>query len=132
MSAFAESLSKFTPDATALDRDALLFAAGRASARPNRRWQAAAATLAACQLLTFVLLWSRPAPPGVPVVATSPTDTPAAIRPTERAGPASLWELRAQAVASEGALPVAAPVDDLVPPDPPLRAFAALPTALLQ
>ena len=31
-----ERLSRFTPDAGRLDRDALLFAAGRESARPNR------------------------------------------------------------------------------------------------
>jgi hypothetical protein len=132
MSAFTESLSKLTPDGAALDRDALLFAAGRASARPNRRWQAVAGTLAACQLLTLALLWSRPVPPDLPVAATTSTDTPATMRPTEPPEPASLWELRAQAFASEGALPVPPPVDDLLAPDPPLRAFAALPAALLQ
>ena len=41
----AERLSRFTPDGSGLDRDALLFAAGRASARPNRRWVALAAAL---------------------------------------------------------------------------------------
>ena len=35
---FLERLSRFTPDAGRLDRDALLFAAGRSSARPNRGW----------------------------------------------------------------------------------------------
>ena len=43
----AERLSRFTPDGAGLDRDSLLFAAGRASARPSRRWQALAAALAA-------------------------------------------------------------------------------------
>jgi hypothetical protein len=41
-----ERLSRFTPDAGGLDRDSLLFAAGRASARPNRPWVALAAGLA--------------------------------------------------------------------------------------
>ena len=36
-----ERLSRFTPDAGGLDRDALLFAAGRESARPNRGWMIA-------------------------------------------------------------------------------------------
>ena len=44
---FLERLSRFKPDAGGLDRDALLFATGRASARPNRGWVALAALLAA-------------------------------------------------------------------------------------
>ena len=55
----AERLSRFTPDAGELDRDALLFAAGRASARPGRRWKAVAGALAASQLLTLLFLWPR-------------------------------------------------------------------------
>ena len=41
-----ERLSRFTPDAGRLDRDALLFAAGRSSARPNRGWKTLATLLA--------------------------------------------------------------------------------------
>ena len=33
-----ERLSRFTPDAGRLDRDSLLYEAGRKSARPNRAW----------------------------------------------------------------------------------------------
>ncbi len=55
----AERLSRFTPDAGKLDRDALLFAAGRASARPGRRWMALTGALAASQLLTLLFLWPR-------------------------------------------------------------------------
>ena len=54
---FAERLSRFTPDGSGLDRDALLFAAGRASVRHNRRWRVVAGGLAASQLLTLLLLW---------------------------------------------------------------------------
>ena len=43
---FTERLSRFTPDGAGLDRDALLFAAGKASARPNRRWRILCSALA--------------------------------------------------------------------------------------
>lgn len=56
-----ELLSKFTPSAGRLDRDALLFAAGRSSARPNRIWQGLTVMLAATQLLTFACVWQRAA-----------------------------------------------------------------------
>ena len=86
----AERLSRFTPDAGQLDRDALLFAAGRASARPGRRWIAVAGALAASQLLTLVFLWPRTPPPGAdaprspfapaPSVAVEPPSPPSAPR----------------------------------------------------
>src|SRR5438270_7884688 len=58
-----ERLSRFTPDAGGLDRDSLLYAAGRASARPNRPWIALAAVLAVAQPLSLMLLWPHPVPP---------------------------------------------------------------------
>ena len=61
MSEPIERLSQFTPHAGKLDRDALLFAAGRASALPNRGWQVITATLAGIQLLTLAILLPRPA-----------------------------------------------------------------------
>ena len=68
----AERLSRFTPDAGALDRDALLFAAGRASARPGRRWKALAGALAASQLLTLLALWPHTPPTASPVEPSPP------------------------------------------------------------
>jgi hypothetical protein len=76
---FLERMSRFTPDAGSVDRDALLFATGRASARPNRGWITLAGALAASQALSLVLLWPHPSPPGPgsPVqVANAPTATP--------------------------------------------------------
>ena len=58
-----ERLSRFTPDAGGLDRDALLFAAGRGSARPNRGWMTLASLLAGTQALSLVLLWPHSSPP---------------------------------------------------------------------
>ena len=60
----SNALSRFTPDAGRLDRDALLFAAGHSSACPNRSWIALASLLGGTQALTLVLLWPHPAPPG--------------------------------------------------------------------
>jgi hypothetical protein len=58
-----ERLSRFTPNAGGLDRDALLFAAGRGSARPSRGWITLATLLANTQILSLVFLWPRPTPP---------------------------------------------------------------------
>ncbi len=112
-------LSRFTPDAGGLDRDALLFAAGRASARPSRRWKAVAGALAASQLLTLALLWPHtpqaagPAP-APPQVAVQPSPPP----PAAPDSWAVNW-LRAP----DGPPPPAAA--DFVPDDPPLRASGA-------
>jgi hypothetical protein len=54
-----ERLMRFTPDPGKLDRDALLFAAGRSSARPNRSWKWLAAVLAGTQALSLLLLLPR-------------------------------------------------------------------------
>lgn len=130
---FLERLSGFTPDAAGLDRDALLFAAGRASARPSRRWQALAGTLAACQLLTLgLLLWPRPAPPtdeGLPIFR-EPVAVQEADRPPSTPAPGAL-ALRDRLFAAEAKSPPPLPADALLPAEPPLRAFGAPPPALL-
>jgi hypothetical protein len=118
-----ERLSRFTPDGGALDRDAVLFAAGRASAHPNCRWLALAGTLAASQLLTLVLLWPRPAAPDVAPVAKSAPPAVAPAPPQEPApqppdGTLASWGLTD--------LPPLRPVTDLRPDAPPLRACLAL------
>src|SRR5689334_16901296 len=102
-----DRLSRFTPDGGALDRDAVLFAAGRASARPARRWVVLAGGLAASQLLTLVLLWQRPAAPGVapvvnitpPAVAPAPPDEPAPQPPAESLASWAMWQQGAGAQA---------------------------------
>jgi hypothetical protein len=128
---FAEKLSRFTPDAGGLDRDALLFDAGRASARPNRRWVALAGVLAASQLLTLGLWWQQP-PPATPVAPwTVEAPGPAAQPPAPAEGASGLLALRRRAVETEGNLPSPAPAERLAPSGPPLRAFAAPSPALL-
>ena len=131
-----ERLSRFTPDSTGLDRDALLFAAGRASARPNRRWLALAGTLAASQVLTLALLWPRgiaptPVPPGrpePPVAVTAPAPplpSPLPEAPPAPRDPSEVWALRDRVLAAEGNLSAPAAVEPMTPADPPLCAGAA-------
>ncbi len=127
----AERLSRFTPDGAGLDRDALLFAAGRASARPNRRWQLLAGVLAACQVWTLAGLWMRaptaqPAPPTASFALPEPSDTPPLLR-----DPSELGVLNERLLASEGDWPAPADEGPMVSPDPPLRAFGAPPSKFL-
>jgi hypothetical protein len=129
----AERLSRFTPDASGLDRDALLFAVGRASARPNRRWIALAGALAACQLLTLVSLWPHTPPSSSvnPVIVSetapiiSSADSPIVHDPSE------FGALRERLLASEGDWPTAADDGPMVAPTPPLRAFGLPPSTIL-
>ncbi len=119
-----ERLSRFTADGSGLDRDALLFAAGRASARPNRGWMLAAGALVVCQLLTLTLLWPRPVTPLAPLVESLPT-SPLAVAseqaPTDAAEQGVLSRMLLQSGAENfPPSPVAGP---MVPSDPPLYAF---------
>ncbi|HBI42220.1 MAG TPA: hypothetical protein DDY78_05090 [Planctomycetales bacterium] len=125
---FAERLSRFTPDRSGLDRDALLFAAGRASVRPGRRWKAMASALAASQLLTLVFLWPHtphqgadaprsPFAPALPVAVEPPSPAPADSRS---------WAMSGRLLNELDDLPPPAASDSLVPDDPPLRASSPL------
>ncbi len=120
-----ERLSRFTPDGAALDRDALLFNAGRASVRPNRGWMLTVAVLAACQLLTLTLLWQRSAPPAGRQEIGAPAPPYVAAHPSSPDA-AEIAALNRRLLASkDGDLPPAASSEDLVPSDPPLNAFVS-------
>ncbi len=130
---FLERLSQFTPDAGRLDRDALLFAAGRGSARPNRAWIALTAGLAGTQALSLALLWPHAAPPAaglpVPMAATAPSTAVAAAPAETPTGP-SLWTVRHQLLESQGEdHPTGS--TSLIAGEPPLRAFAPPPSSIL-
>lgn len=67
-------LARFTPHLGRPDRDTLMFAAGRAAARPSRFWPAVAGLLGVSQAVTLWMLWPvvpepSPAPVTPPVVA---------------------------------------------------------------
>src|SRR5262245_17237478 len=111
---FADRLSRFTPDAAGLDRDALLFAAGRAAARPGRRWMALAAALAVSQALTLATLWPGSPGPAPPPVAETAPPAPAPEAPPREGIPA-LWALAQHQFGPEGMPPRPQTVVDLMP-----------------
>jgi hypothetical protein len=62
----SERLSRFTPNPAGLDRDAILFAAGRQSARGIRIWPVVAGLLVVSQIATLIALWPNSTAPVVP------------------------------------------------------------------
>jgi hypothetical protein len=123
-----ERLSRFTPDPGGLDRDALLFAAGRASARPNRALVALAGVLAVTQALTLaLLLWPHPTPPPGPPSAPRPTVMPVPDSP-ESPG---LWSVHHDLTESEFEKEPAPYGGSLIESGPPLRAFGPTPSSIL-
>jgi hypothetical protein len=120
-----ERLRRFSPDRVALDRDAVLFAAGRAAARPNRCWQALVGALAACQLISLGLLWPRSMPPASPISRAPLAEDSVAGSPRFVAAdfPHGPGVLRAGMLTDGGELRPSIPKAPLVPEQPPLRVF---------
>ena len=130
-----ERLSRFTPDAGDLQRDALLFAAGRASARPNRAWIALAMALAGSQVLSLALLWPRPMPPAasLPTTVASRPGPPVEPEspPIASSDSPGLWSARPSLLELQPEdLPAPAGDGTLVDSGPPLRAFGPPPSIL--
>jgi hypothetical protein len=124
---FLERLNRFTPDAGSLERDALLFAAGRGSARPNRAWMSIAALLAGTQVVSIVLLWpqSMSRMDGTSLAtAARPTPSPA-LEPamSETAPNPGLWTVHHGLSESELEDRPDSSVS-LIDAEPPLRAIA--------
>ena len=119
--ALTRLLRRFTPAGDGLDRDALMYEAGRASVPSPARWKALAALLALGQALTLLLLVAQPAPrPAAPAeVRPEPAITP----PSEP--PAGAWTMRQKLLLGEGALAPMTGDADLVPDEPPLRVYTA-------
>jgi hypothetical protein len=118
--ALTRLLRRFTPEGAGLDRDALMYEAGRASVPSPARWKALAALLALGQALTLLLVAQpaqRPAPPAEvrPEPAISPASAP----------PAGAWTMWQQQLQGEGALAPMTVDADLVPDEPPLRVYTA-------
>jgi hypothetical protein len=131
---FLERLSRFTPDTGGLNRDALLFAAGRGSARPNRGWITLAAVLASTQALSLALLWTHsllPAAGSTGPIATVPAPATAVEPPSAEAqANAGLWSVRHELLESETEDRPDEAVT-LIETGPPLRAFAPPPPSIL-
>jgi hypothetical protein len=129
-----ERLSRFTPDSGGLNRDALLFAAGRSSARPNRGWKTLATLLASTQALSLLLLWPHHNPPAgqtTVAVVTAPLP-PAALEPrtSEALTSPGAWSARRRLLES-GFDHVADDTVTLIDSGPPLKVFGPLPASLL-
>jgi hypothetical protein len=129
---FADRLAGLTPAVGRFDRDALLYEAGRAAARPGRFWPAAAAALALLQAVTLaVLLPARTVPAVRERIAVHPAAGPASSGPPpEEPRP---WDGRSgtpylvlRGRAADGDLP-ARPADEmrLTPDEPPLTALGS-------
>lgn len=120
----AEKLSQFTPDATTLNRDALLVEAGRASARPNRRWQSLAAMLVISQCITLMILWPQPVHEQVPIVRSRPSTIipPPAPRPEVESPPRILWTMNKDFAQQKVSTSTLLNSEEMIPPTPPLRA----------
>lgn len=119
-----DRLSRFTPNASGLDRDAILYAAGRRSARGAWAWKALAGLLAASQMVTLVVLWPRPNPvaavvPPPPAVAPAPEAPAPPPSPPGDVWTAGSWpdELRERPAQS---------TVEYVQPDPPLSVRSGL------
>ena len=116
-----------------LNRDALLFAAGRSSVRPDRGWKTLAVMLAATQALTIVLLRPDPAPPASRLtIAGANPPVPAAAHEAEplvASQTAGVWTARR---GPQKAQTRDRPVDDVTVIDtgPQLRVFPRRPSML--
>ncbi len=72
-----DKLARFSPAAPAINRDELLFQAGRASARVGRLWKTALALLVLTQATTLGMWLLKPSRP-----ASLPQTESVAVRPT--------------------------------------------------
>ena len=127
-----QRLTQFTPDGGGLDRDAVLFAAGRASARPSRGWAALAAALATSQVLTLALLfWPRSVEPTFSTVSPAPRPSARLVPPPTSAN-SSVWVARERYL--QGAADVARgePIELTPSSETSLRAFGPPPEELWQ
>lgn len=119
--ALTRLLGRFTPDAAGLDRDALMYQAGRSSVPSPARWKALAAMLALGQALTILLFLARPASsPEPPVRSRSePEVAPRSVPP------APGWTMRRRLLDGAGDVRPSLHDSNLVPDEPPLRVYTS-------
>jgi hypothetical protein len=120
-----DRLSRFAPNAPGLDRDAILFAAGRRSARGSWLWKAAVGLLAASQAVTLVVLWPAPATTISPVVPPAALGPAAQPEPPPPSPPSDVWTAGSQPDVLLRSEPLAA--IQFVPSGPPLTARSTIP-----
>jgi hypothetical protein len=132
---FLERLIRFTPDAGKVDRDALLFATGRASARPNRGWIVLASMLAGTQALSLLLLWPHATLPVADFPGSfarvSAPATGLEARSSEALANSDLWSVRHDLPESGSPEDRPATGVNFFDSGPPLRAFAFQDSSIL-
>jgi hypothetical protein len=116
-----DKLSRFSPSSGGLDRDAIVFAAGRASARSRRLWPAVAGLLTITQTITLVLLMMPQAPLGPP--ARNGNDLPPI--PAVEQSPDSTSDNILQVRSDIEHWPKETPVADPVPSEPTWTVLSA-------
>ena len=122
-----DRLDRFTPDASTIDPAAILFRAGRASARTPWGWKLTVAGLLVTNVVTAVALGYRspadpdpiPTPVLVPVIPPALESTPA----PEPTSPLSPWSYAAMmGITDADQLPHSEPIDGITPAELPLTA----------
>jgi hypothetical protein len=122
-----QKLARLTPSSSAIDRDALLFAAGRASAPRTNGWKILVVGLALSQAATLGLwfmtsgvdaLEQPAAPPAINQEELLPVSPESPIR--QSVSPQSYASLTRRL--ERGGLPMPEPVADPLPPQPALSA----------
>ena len=129
----ADALAALTPRPAHLDRDGLLFEAGRRSVRPGRFWPIAtlAAGVVACVLLVALVIGPEPTtvvrwiqldqpPTGTPQTIVAPAPSGAALEFEEAPlPPGSYWHLQQSALRNGiERMPMADPDVAATPPRP--------------
>lgn len=117
----ADRLARFTP-AAGPDPADLLFRMGRASAPTRLRWKLAVTGLLLTNAAALAWIALRPDPP-VPEVEVVPVVIPV---PVPGAAPPEAWSLGALRLRDDpDRWPVAVPVANFAPSEPPLTPLAA-------
>lgn len=124
----SQLLSQFTPSGK-LDRDALIFQAGRASARPNRMWQGMVAALVLSQIITLTYLWQGNGSSSPPTRAENKQLTPndrvnESVEPKSSPDSTEPQWLTHQPLVDRAYLTQLLPSSEMVPQEPPLRAYS--------
>ncbi|WP_088251769.1 hypothetical protein [Fimbriiglobus ruber] len=115
----ANHLARFTPTSTGIDRDALLFAAGRASARPARGWRSwrtVAGLLALSQTATLAAWFASTPPAPLPSPVAPDRDVVGPSLPADPPVLAPTYTPEPMDPSSYGALVRRWEADDLPPP----------------
>jgi len=119
-----DRLTRFTPHAPGIDRDAILYAAGRRAARGSWLWKAAAGLLAASQAITLVALWPKPPAAVAPVAPAAISPAPEPPSPSVPPPP-DIWTAGSRPDVVQQSEPLT--TIQFVQADPPLTVRSGLP-----